>query len=191
MNATSALRLASEPAIAGEFPDAESAFERAYGREFPRVYAYVRYRVGNADTADDLTSQAFLRALDRLATFDPLKGEIGPWLLGIARNVVRDHLRARRRWRWLPLDWLGERADPGPDPERGLIRSELEQRLLDALAALSARERDILGLKFGAGLTNRAISRVTGLGESHVAVVVYRAVGRLRDRLEAREVPLG
>ncbi len=116
VNATAAMTPASQPAaVAGELPDAETAFERAYESEFPRVYGYVRYRVGNADTADDLTSQAFLRALDRLATFDPRRGELGPWILGIARNV-------------------------------------------------------------------------TGLGESHVGVIVYRAIGRLRARLEGGEV---
>jgi RNA polymerase sigma-70 factor (ECF subfamily) len=180
--------IAAEPALSGEVPNAESEFERAYDSEFPHVYGYVRHRVGNADTADDLTSQTFLKALDRLATFDPLKGEIGPWLLGIARNVVRDHLRARRRWGWLPLDWLGERAAPEPSPEQRVIRSDQDRRLLDALRGLSDRERDVLGLKFGGGLTNRAIANLTGLGESHVAVIVYRAVGRLRARLGAGEV---
>ncbi len=189
VNATAAMTPASQPAaVAGELPDAETAFERAYESEFPRVYGYVRYRVGNADTADDLTSQAFLRALDRLATFDPRRGELGPWILGIARNVVRDHVRARRRWGWLPLDWLGERADPEPDPEQGAIRGEQDRQLLVALRGLSDRERDVLGLKFGAGLTNRAIASVTGLGESHVGVIVYRAIGRLRARLEGGEV---
>ena len=75
-------------APARESPDDEMAFERAYESEFPRVYGYIRYRVGNGDTADDLTSQTFLKALDRLSTFDPRKADIGPWVLGIARNVV-------------------------------------------------------------------------------------------------------
>ena len=80
--------------------DDVTLLERAYEIEFPHVYGYIRYRVGNGDTADDLTSQAFLKALDRLSTFDPAKAELGAWILGIARNVVRDHLRARRRWGW-------------------------------------------------------------------------------------------
>ncbi len=165
----------------------ETAFERAYESEFPHVYGYIRYRVGNGDTADDLTSQTFLKALDRLSTFDPRKAEIGPWMLGIARNVVRDHLRARRRWGWLPLDWLWDRPAPGPTPEQAAIQNEQQQRLLGALRALSERERDVLGLKFAGDLTNRAIAQLTGLGESHVGVIVYRAVGKLRARLGEEE----
>ena len=174
-------------ASAHESRDDETAFERAYESEFPRVYGYIRYRVGNADTTDDLTSQTFLKALDRLSTFDPRKAEIGPWMLGIARNVVRDHLRARRRWGWLPLDWLWDRAAPGPTPEQAAIRNEQQRRLLGALRALSERERDVLGLKFAGDLTNRAIAQLTGLGESHVGVIVYRAVGKLRARMGEEE----
>ncbi len=183
------VRLASDSAaLARESPDDETLFERAYESEFPHVYGYIRYRIGNGDTADDLASQTFLKALDRLSTFDPRKSEIGPWMLGIARNVVRDHFRARRRWGWLPLDWLWDRASPDPTPEQYAIGGEERRRLLKELGVLSNRERDVLGLKFAGGLTNRAIARLTGLGESHVGVIVYRAVGRLRARLEGEEV---
>lgn len=185
---TAVVKLADTPAAAGEIEAARAVFGQAYDSTFPRVYAYVRYRVGNPDTADDLTSQTFLRALDRLETFDPRRGEIGPWILGIARNVVRSHLRTRRRWGWLPFDWMPEPAAPEPDPEQGAIRSERHRRLLEAIRGLSDRERDVLGLKFGAGLTNRAVAGVTGLKESHVGVIVYRAVGQLRAQLDGEEV---
>ena len=189
VNATASVRPVSEPATVGrELLDAETLLERAYESEFPHVYGYIRYRVGSDDIADDLTSQAFLKALARLSTFDPTRAELGVWILGIARNVVRDHLRARRRWGWLPVEWLRERAAPEPTPEQEAIQGERRQRLLVALGGLSGRERDVLGLKFGGGLTNRAIARLTGLGESHVGVIVYRAVGKLRDRLGQEEV---
>ena len=191
INATAVVRLGAQPAVAGGIEDTRAAFEQAYDTLFPRVYAYVRYRVGSPDTADDLTSQSFLQALDRLETFDPRRGGIGQWVLGIARNVVRSHLRTRRRWGWLPLDWLAEPASPEPDPEQGAIRSDQARRLLDAIRGLSDRERDVLGLKFGAGLTNRAIASVTGLGETHVGVIVYRAVGRIRARIGVEEARRG
>jgi RNA polymerase sigma factor (sigma-70 family) len=162
---------------------AAKALEGGYEREFPRLYGYVRYRVEDRATADDLTSQAFLRALDRLSTFDPARGAIGPWLLGIARNLVRDHLRSRRRWRWLPLTALRDDPAPEPTPEQGAIDAESRRVLLSTLRHLSDRERDVLGLKFAGGLSHREIAVLTGLGESHVAVILYRALGRLRREL--------
>lgn len=152
------------------------------------MYGYIRYCVGNRDTADDLTAQAFLKALDRLSTFDPKKAPIGTWILSVARNVVRDHRRNQRRWTWLPLGNVWNRASPDPTPETGALDRERHQQLLGALTGLTGREREVLGLKFAAGLTNRAIARVMGLSESHVGVIVYRAVGKLRDRLSAEEI---
>jgi RNA polymerase sigma factor (sigma-70 family) len=175
-------------AAVAKAPDNATPFERAYDSEFPRVYGYIRYHVGNSDTADDLTSQTFLKALDRFAAFNPMKAGITPWILTIARNVVLDHLRAQRRWRWLPLDWLRERAALDPTPEQGAIQLETQRRLLGAVRLLSNRERDVLGLKFAGGLKNREIARLTGLRERHVGVLAYRAIGKLRKRLCTGEV---
>jgi RNA polymerase sigma factor (sigma-70 family) len=168
--------------------DGATALESAYDTEFPRVYGYIRYRVGNGDTADDLASLTFLKALDRFSTFDPAKAGITQWILAIARNVVLDHVRAQRRWGWLPLDWLRERAAPDPTPEQGVIQGETRRRLLDALRVLSDRERDILGLRFAGGLRNREIARLTGIRERHVGVLAYRALGKLRAQLRPKEV---
>ena len=55
-------------------PDTETAFTRAYDTEHPRVYGYIRSRVQDGSTADDLTAQTFMKALDRLDTFDPDRG---------------------------------------------------------------------------------------------------------------------
>ena len=168
-------------------PGRETSFVVIYEAEFPRVYGYVRYCVRNRDTADDLTSQAFLKALEKLETFDPRRSEIGPWILGIARNLVRDHLRSGRRWKWLALDWLAERPSAEPSPEEAAAGNEERRQLLAAIGALPDRDRDVLGLKFAAGLTNQDIARVTGLGESHVGVIVYRAIRKLRARMGDEE----
>jgi RNA polymerase sigma-70 factor, ECF subfamily len=81
------------------------------------------------------------------------------------------------------LDWIGARVDQGPPPDHRVLGEERTDELLTALRTLPAREREVLAMKFAGGLTNRAIAQVIGLTENHVAVVVYRAVGRLRDRL--------
>ena len=163
--------------------DVGEEFARVYDSVFPRVLGYIRYCVGSQDVADDLTAQTFLKALDRLSTFERSKAPIETWLLAVARNVVRDHLRSRRRWKWLPLDLVHEEASRTGSPEDRAIDAESHNSLLGALGSLSIRERDVLGLKFAGGLTNRAIASATGLREAHVAVIIYRAIGKMRDRL--------
>jgi len=163
------------------------AFVRLYDEYFPRVYNYARYRCGDAEAADDLAAQTFERALSHLKDYDPQRAPFGAWLFGIARNLVNDHLRAVQRRNCLPLEMCDERPAPVASPEERLIQMQAQAELLAALACLSERERDLLSLKFAAGLTNRRIAEVTGLSEANVGVILYRALQHLRVILAAVE----
>jgi RNA polymerase sigma factor (sigma-70 family) len=164
-----------------------AAFAAIYDHYFPRVYNYVRYRVRDVQTADDITAQIFERALTNIGRFRPERAPFAAWLFAIARNAVTDHLRAEKRRRWLSLDVLRDRIGSGPQPEEAAVRGESFAELLAAVARLSDRERDLIALKFGAGLTNRRIAGLTGLGESNVGVILYRAMRRLRGELDGVE----
>ena len=175
--------LPNELALVARATAEPAAFAAIYDHYFPRVYNYVRYRVGDAETADDLTTQVFERALTHIGRYRPERAPFAAWLFAIARNAVSDHLRAQRRRRWLSLEVLRDRASRDPQPEEIAIRNETRDELLAAVARLSERERDLIGLKFAAGLTNRRIAEITGLSESNVGVILYRAVRRLRAEL--------
>lgn len=165
-------------------PNDPESFGRMYETHFASVYNYIRYRVREAATADDLTSLTFHKALERRFDFDPERGAASTWLLAIARNTVHDHLRKRSRRLSLLQDWWRGRTETGPDPESLLIGDQERDRLLAAVAQLPDRDRDLLGLKFGAGNTNRSISVLTGHSESNVGVIVHRALAKLRVLLE-------
>jgi RNA polymerase sigma-70 factor (ECF subfamily) len=173
-----------ETALAVRAKQDPAAFGPLYDHFFPRVFTYCRYRCDDDATADDLAARVFERVLKSLNRFNPGRGPFAPWLFAIARNLVSDHWRRQRRFRWLPLEALRETPSPDPGPEDRLIGCEEEQALLDALDDLNPRERDVLGLKFAARLSNREIAKATGLGESNVGVIVYRAVGKLRKELK-------
>ena len=160
-----------------------SDFAGIYDEFFPKVYNYIRYRVGDAQTADDLVSLAFEKALDRFADFDPRKAGFGAWIFTIARNAVYDHFRGRRQAE-APLDSVPEPADQGLRAEDELARDESLRELLAALEGLDERERELLALKFGADMTNRDIAAHLGLGESNVGVIVFRAVKKLQAQLK-------
>ena len=164
-----------------------AAFAALYDHYFPRVYNYTRYRVGDAQAADDLTAQTFERVLANILDYRPTRGPFAAWLFVIARNAVNDHLRAQKRRHWRSLVSLRNQASPLPGPEESLISDETKAELLAALARLSDRERDLVALKFTSGLTNRRIAELTGLSQSNVAVILYRAVRRLRAEMRAKE----
>lgn len=174
---------ATEAALAERSLGDREAFAALYDRYFPRVYNYVRFRCTDPATADDLTSQIFERVLDRIGTYQPKTAPFGAWLFAIARNLLNDHLRAQRRRTWVSLDELKQLFSRAPGPEETVIAAETHRRLLEALDKLSERERDLIALKFTAGLTNRQIAEMSGLSESNVAVIVFRALRQLRDLL--------
>jgi RNA polymerase sigma factor (sigma-70 family) len=169
-------------------PDVIAAFKEVCESQLEAVYAYMRYRVAGAEIAEELTHTTFLKARERLRSFDRERGEMSHWIFGIARHVVTDYLRARRRWVLIPIDYLAERSSRDVSPEQDLSNAETRQRLAVALRRLRNRDRDVLGMRFGAGLTNREIAGVTGFSERHVAVIVRRALARLRAELESRGV---
>jgi len=177
----------NEAALAARAMTEPAAFAAIYDYYFPRVYNYVRYRVQDAEAADDITSQVFEHALVNIRRYRSERAPLAVWLFAIARNAVNDYLRAQWRRRWLSLDALRDWPSSDPQPEEIADHNETRSRLLLAVAHLTERERDILGLKFGAGLTNRNIGELVGLSESNVGVILYRAVRRLRAELSSTE----
>lgn len=156
--------------------DLPEQFERWY----PAVFRYFRLRGADADTANDLASATFERALRHLKGFDPGKGSFANWIFTIAHNLAANHWASPAN---RPANLDDQLAATDPLPEANLIRLEDRRELLAALAALEERERDLLALKFAARFSNRQIAALTGLSESNVGVILYRALQRLRLRL--------
>lgn len=160
-----------------------AAFADLYDQYAPRVYTYIRYRVDDMQAADDLTAQTFEQALLGLGSYRAEQAPFCAWLFGIAHNVVSRHYRAQRRHRWLPLDAILNRESDNPPPEDIAIRNETNNQLVWAVAQLRDHERDLIALKFVAGLTNRQIAEVTGFSESNVGVIIYRSLKQLKGVL--------
>jgi RNA polymerase sigma-70 factor (ECF subfamily) len=113
----------------------------------------------------------------------------GAWLFRIARNMVAAYYRDRRRT--VPLELAKEEPAANPPPPEELMRREELARLQAALGTLSEREQDIIRLKFGGGLGNQEIAGILRLRAGHVAVIVYRALRKLRVRLEGNDASQG
>ena len=100
--------------------------------------------------------------------------------------MVGDQLRWQRLNVWLPLDTILNRAAPEPLPEEVATQQDLETQLVGFLPQLKARERDLIGLKYAGGLTNRQIAELAGLSEQNVAVTLFRAIEKLRRMMNGQ-----
>jgi RNA polymerase sigma-70 factor (ECF subfamily) len=159
----------------------EADFEEIYRLELPRIYNYFCYRVGDAIVAEDLASETFEKAWRNRWRYRRDLAAFSTWLFTIARRVVQDHYRNKRDD--LPLEQvteLGARENP-----EDLIEHNADLAQLSVLLSrLGDREKELVALKYGAGLTNRAIARLSGISESNVGTILYRAVQTLRSEWE-------
>ena len=159
----------------------ELAFNDLYEQYYARVYAYLRFRVGSTEVAEDLVSQVFERALTHLADLQSTAAA-GAWLFRIARNCAIDYFR--RLHPAASLDTLLDSSHPREcSPEEVIVAQEERARLLTQLKRLPEREREVIGLKFVACLQNREIARVLNMPEGTVGSVLHRTLARLRDAL--------
>jgi RNA polymerase sigma-70 factor (ECF subfamily) len=159
----------------------ETLFADFYEQYMPKVFGYISYRVNDRQTAEDLTSAVFEKALGAFATYDPRKAGMSTWVFTIARNTLTDHFRAAQTHKTVVLDETMDFTAENCDPEEDLLKADEVRKLRELIAGLSQSERGIISLKFGAGLTNREIARTLGLSESNVGVIIYRTVRKLRD----------
>jgi RNA polymerase sigma-70 factor (ECF subfamily) len=153
-------------------------WDAVYREELPRVYNFHRYRVFDRAAAEDLTSSTFEKAWRARHRYRKDRASVSTWLLSIARNVAIDHLRRARTRPEVPLADETVSDDVTPEDEAAL--REEQGRLATLLAGLTPRERELIALKYGAGATNRAIAKVTGLSESNVGTILHRTVAALR-----------
>ena len=159
---------------------AEPDWDAVYAEQLPRVYSFFRYRFGASADVEDLTGRTFEKAWRARHRYRRDLAGFATWMLSIARNAAADHVRARGRY--VPLEDAGAVAAPLDTPEDAAVHASDAHRLTTLLAALPDRERELIALKYGAGMTNRAIARATGLSESNVGTILHRSIESLRDR---------
>ena len=164
-------------AVAGsERETPKQRLERLYASSRDDVYAYVASMLGDRALAEEVTATAFERAFRRRALFSSRRGSERAWLFGIARNAALDELRRRKRVAALVYEPGADLAGSDEDAEATLRRATVRA----GLAQLSARERELIALKFHAGLSNSDLARVLGVSESNAGTLLHRAITKLR-----------
>ena len=154
-----------------------SRLEALYRSSRDDVFGYVATLLRDPAAAEDVTELAFERAYRRRRTFDRRRGEERAWLFGIARNAALDELRRRRRVATLTV----EPEDAAVQmPEDGAEVALRRTAVRAALSELPARDREIVALKFHAGLSNGELAKVLGVSESNAGTLLHRAIEKLR-----------
>jgi RNA polymerase sigma-70 factor (ECF subfamily) len=163
----------------------EANFEELYRAELPRIYNYFRYRVGDGQIAEDLTSETFEKAWRNRERYRHDLAAFSTWLFTIARRVAQDYFRKHHPHE-IPLEGVANTSTS--DFVEDIFQKSADFAHLSVLLArLADRERELVALKYGAGLTNRAIAHLSGLTESNIGVILHRALQGLRSEWEKED----
>lgn len=153
-------------------------FLALYDRYFERVLGYVRLRIRDAATCEDVTSQVFTTALAQIGRFRG-DGSFAGWLFQIARNAVHD---VQRRRVVEPFPEGRERAAAEPTPEELALQRERVRELHAQIRVLRAEQQHLLALRYGAGLAFEEIGAIVGCAPTTVRVRMHRILEQLRRR---------
>jgi RNA polymerase sigma-70 factor (ECF subfamily) len=160
-------------------------FERLFSEHAKPLFAFLAYRCGDRGLAEDVLADTFERALRARTRFDRRKASEKTWLYSIAMNRLRDELR-RRGAEQRAVERVGQ-ALPVEDDDYARIASRDELR--SALALLSDEEREVIALRFGAGLTVPEIARIISERRTTAEGRLYRGLAKMRDELAPPPVP--
>lgn len=180
--ATSALRSRTQASTDG---DRLGEFAELYNSYFPKVFAYVYGRVQEKELALDIVANVFEKAfIKRPSLRSP--DAFGSWIFTIARNEIASHWRREKPFAKAMHEaaWEPDLHQQPPDPEEAVLHKERIAALMVTLRQLPKREQEVISLKFDAELTNREIANVLGTSEVNVRVTIFRALRKLRDRLQ-------
>lgn len=152
-------------------------FAELYDLYFDRIFRFIFHKTMQRDLAEDLTSDTFVRALEKLNQFNPEKGQFSTWIYTIARNLITDHWRSYREHKDIEDVWDLSSLDDVVDSAHKQLVGE---KLHTALRSLSPESREILMMRFWQDLSFAQIAELTGKSEGAVKMTAGRALKKLR-----------
>jgi len=155
-------------------------FTKVYDAYIKKIYNFIYHKTMHRETAEDLTSTVFMKALENIQSFDESKGSFNAWLYRIARNTVIDHYRTSKDVMDIADAWgLSSKEDILRNAES----NEQLERVRGYLETLKPQHREIIIMRVWDQLSYKEIADITGLTEANCKMTFSRAIRRLRDEL--------
>lgn len=167
-----------EKCQAGDLKD----FSLLYDSYVKKIYDFIYYRTNHKETAEDLTSRAFMKALEKIGSFDSGKGSFSSWIYRIARNSVIDHYRTKKNDTDIADLWD---LDSGDDIEREFDAREKLKKVDQYLKTLKSEQREILIMRVWQEMSYKEIAEILGKSEASCKMSFSRALIKLK-----KEMPL-
>ena len=155
-------------------------FEKLYNLYFEKIYRFIYWRTSHRETAEDLTSQTFIKALEKISTFNQNLGTFSAWIFRIARNKTIDYYRRKKAELDIDRIWdLSSRENIAQD-------FQTKEKLKEAaqyLAQLKPKHREIIIMRVWDGLSYKEISQIVGKSEANCRMIFSRTIRKLRKEI--------
>lgn len=155
-----------------------SKFAYLYDAYIQKIYNYIYYRVHHKETAEDLASHCFMKALENINKFDENKGTFSSWIYKIAKNIIFDHFRTFKNIANIDNIWdLSGKEDIEMDIDTKMKVEKVKKYL----TKLKPEHREIVIMRLWDNLSYKEIADITGKTEGNCKVIFSRAVADLRE----------
>lgn len=155
-------------------------FTEIYRYYFDAIYRFIYYRTLHRETAEDLTSQTFFKALDNIGKYHANKGSFSSWIYQIARNSVIDHYRTHKTE--TDIDTVFD-LHTDDDIEKDLTNKQRVEQVTSLLNRLKPEQKEIVVMRLWDQLSYKEISEITGRSIAGCKMTFSRTVLKLRDEL--------
>ena len=155
-----------------------------YEEYYDRIVRYIFVRINDQSEAENLGGDVFLRALQSLDSYRGRREQMRAWLFKIAHNLVVDHLRKMSKRKDISIDEVGIPARLNIENIEEVVETKLEvERLSKALKQLTPVQREVIGLRFFAGLSSAEVGKILGKSSGAVREMQRAAVETLRKQM--------
>jgi RNA polymerase sigma-70 factor (ECF subfamily) len=158
----------------------QDALAEVHNQYYDSIYRYIAFRVNDAQTAEDLTSEVFLRLLNALRDKSAPQNTLRGWLYGVASRVLKEHYRRKKRDSFTLLH------EDIPDNEQNLdhqVDTILQNENLQAVMnGLTEDQQNVLALRFGFGMPIQEVADTMGKSEGSVKMLQARAIAAISQR---------
>ncbi|MBI2832234.1 MAG: sigma-70 family RNA polymerase sigma factor [Chloroflexi bacterium] len=163
----------------------EEAFAKLYEAYFDKIYRYVVIRIGDSAEAEDMTQQVFLKALKSISSFKWRGVPFSAWLFRIAHNQVVDYLRKKSKRPTVSIHDLPIASSDNPE-QTAELNIEVQQ-LAEATKQLTEAQRQVISLRFAAGLSIAEVAKAMRKSEGAVKALQHSAILALRKKMLVAE----
>lgn len=158
--------------------------QQLYCDYYMKVYVYIRRKIGNSEDAEDLTQEVFEYCFKKYDTYDETKSRLSTWLFLIVNSRLKNFYRDKKSTECID-NYENILPATDNDMDRAVFLEQLKSALMEAMADLPQKQRDVVICKYFKGMSHGEIAEKFGISEGNSRVLLTRALDKMKGKMQA------